>query len=71
MSSIPWYVGLSLLGVTWLAGGLVGRRNAFNHYRQTLKEMLESAETPEEKSGYKRALNKTDDELMQTILNQN
>ena len=64
MTSIPWYVGLIILGVVWLWAGSIGRRKAFKSYRLILLQMVETAETPEQKAEYEEMLKKSDQELL-------
>jgi len=65
MTSIPWYVGLIILAVVWFWAGSIGRKNAFKSYRRSCLEMIEFAETPEQKAGYEKMANKSDQELLE------
>lgn len=67
MKDLPWYVGLIALAVIWLVAGSIGRKKAFAKYRQVLREMIDFAETPEEKEEYEAASRKTDEELMNMV----
>ena len=67
MVAIPWYVGLIVLAVVWLTAGSVGRKKAFAKYRQILREMITSSETPDERAEYEAASQKTDQELMDMV----
>ena len=67
MKALSWYVGLIALAVIWLTAGSIGRKKAFARYRQVLKEMVEFAETPEEKEKYDTASRKTNEELMDMV----
>jgi hypothetical protein len=67
MVDIPWYIGLVILAVLWFAAGSIGRKKAFNKYRQILREMMACAETPEEQAEYEKASNKTNQELMEMV----
>lgn len=67
MVTFPWYVGIVILAVLWLAAGSIGRKKAFNKYRQILREMMVSAETSEEQAEYEKASKKTDQELMEMV----
>ena len=67
MVAVPWYVGLIVLAVAWLAAGSVGRKKAFAKYRQILREMMASADTPDERTEYEAASQKTDQELMDMV----
>lgn len=40
-SAIPWYVGMGGLFVLWLGAFWIGRKLAFNAYRQVYREMIE------------------------------
>lgn len=67
MKAVPWYAGLIVLAVIWLIAGIIGRKKAFATYRQALREMIEFAETSEEKKEYEEASRKTDEELMDMV----
>lgn len=67
MVAIPWYAGLAILPVVWLVAGSIGKKNAFNKYRQILREMAEIAETPDKQAEYKTGSKKTDQELMDMV----
>lgn len=67
MEAIPWYAGLIALAIIWLIAGSIGRKKAYAKYRQVLREMIEFAETPEEKEEYEAASRKTDEELMDMV----
>lgn len=69
ISEFPWYVGAGFLAFLWLSSGRRGRNKAFNAYRNIMKEMLEYAETEEEKSQYLKAMHKINQELMDEISN--
>ena len=40
-TAIPWYFGVIALAVVWLGAFWIGRRAAFNTYRQIHREMIE------------------------------
>ncbi len=61
------YVGGVTLALAWLGVGWIGRRKAFNNYRQILGEMMDIAENDEEKTEYEAASKKTDQELMDMV----
>lgn len=62
--AFPWYFGLIVLLIVLICAGWLGRKRAFKNYRRTLIEMIEHAESEEEKSEYEKAMNKNDKELM-------
>ena len=65
--AFPWYIGLFALLIIWLGAGWIGRKKAFKDYRRTLCEMIEHAESDEEKSDYEKAMNKTHKELIDRV----
>lgn len=67
MTFIPWFAGIATLVVVWLGAGFVGQKKAFNHYRRILREMMESADTPEQKAEYETEAKKSDKELMHIV----
>jgi hypothetical protein len=68
VSALPWYMGAGFLAFLWFYAGTLGRKKAFAKYREIMGEMLEFAETDEEKSQYIVELQKTDQELMDETL---
>ncbi|NLT51241.1 MAG: hypothetical protein GXX85_10020 [Ignavibacteria bacterium] len=65
--AVPWYVGLLVLAVVWLAAGALGRKKAFAKYRQILQEMMASAESSEERAKYESESQKSNQELMDKV----
>ena len=53
--------------VAWLLGNNSGKTSAFSSYRRTMKEMVEIAESKEERKTYEDEMNKTDTELKQKV----
>ena len=53
--------------VAWLLGNNSGKTSAFSSYRRTMKEMVEIAESEEERKTYEDEMNKTDAELKQKL----
>jgi|TARA_B110000902_G_C13818576_1_gene402735 hypothetical protein len=66
-TKIPWYFGLIVLVVIWLIAGSIGRKEAYSSYRRILKEMMETAETAEERAEYEAASVKTNEELADMV----
>ena len=66
-TNIPWYFGLIVLVVIWLIAGSLGRKKAYSLYRRILKEMMETAETDEERAEYEAASVKTNEELADMV----
>jgi hypothetical protein len=66
-TEIQWYFGLIILVVIWLIAGSIGRKRAYSLYRQILKEMMETAETAEQRAEYEAASKKTNEELADMV----
>ncbi len=64
----PWYANLAFLAFIWLCAGSIGRKQAFSMYRNILKQMLEHAETKEEKDRYLTEIQLTNEDLTNKIL---
>lgn len=62
-----WYICLAILAGVWLGAGCVGRRKAFNTYRRILREMMEQADSPEQRAEYEAASKRNDQELLQRV----
>lgn len=67
MTFIPWYTGLVILVIAWLGAGRVGKKKGFNAYRRILREMMESADTPEQKAEYETESKKSDQDLVRIV----
>jgi hypothetical protein len=67
---IPWYVAIIVTFVVSNATYWLGMKSAFKKYRKILKEMLEYAETDEEKETYKQQLNQSTDAALAMKLEQ-
>ena len=53
--------------VAWLLGNNSGKTSAFSSYRRTMKEMMEIAESEDERKTYEVEMNKTNAELKQKV----
>ena len=67
IQAFPWYIGLIILIIIWFSAGWIGRKRAFKDYRRILREMIDYAESDEEKYEYKKEMIKTDIELIQSM----
>jgi hypothetical protein len=66
-TEVQWYFGLIVLFVIWLIAGSIGRKKAYSLYRHILKEMMDTAESAEERAEYKAASVKTNEELADMV----
>ena len=59
--------GIITVIVAWLLGKNSGKTSAFSSYRMAMKEIIEIAESDEERKRYEDEMNKTDAELKQKL----
>ena len=60
---IPWYIGLGILAIVWLAAGWVGQGRAFETYRKMWRDAPLDPETPADKAFREAESSKADAEL--------
>jgi hypothetical protein len=62
-----FFTGFSAVIVAWLLGKNSGKTSAFSTYRMAMKEMMEIAESEDERKTYEIEMNKTNTELKQKV----
>jgi hypothetical protein len=67
-TSIPWYVGATILAAAWFATTWIGQRRAFAIYRRIWLEGISDASTPEEKASREAEAKRTNAELRDRLL---
>ena len=67
LTFIPWYFATICLFVIWSGSKWIGWKNAVKKYRRDLEEMIEFAESDEEKEEYVQALIKSETDLRNMI----
>ena len=65
LNIFPWYIGLLVLLIIWLGASWVGRRLAFERYRCIMSEMVNCAETEDEKLEYLKEARRSNQELQE------